>query len=133
MGGFCIMPVVPFNKRMWSISYNFLMAGSACLMFTVLRALEISAARTGQRAQPLLPSTQGEPQETQVSSGAVCHVAHVIGILLTPFRWLGTNALLFFVLSDSGGILTNLVSSVYFERPENNLVTWFQGDVLMGW
>merc|ERR1712060_51908 len=108
---------------MWSISYNFLMVGSASLMLTVLRALEISAACTGQHPQPLLPSAQRDPQEPQTSRGAASRVAHAIVMLLTPFRWLGTNALLFFVLSDSGGVLTKLVSSVYFKRPENNLVT----------
>lgn len=123
---FCIMPFVPFNKRMWSISYNLLMLGSACLLLVMLRALEILAAR------PRQARVFRRDLSVQFSQ-SVSKAAYIVEVLMSPFRWLGTNALLFFVFADSGGVLEHIVTKFYNQHPENNLVTWVQGTMLMDW
>jgi predicted acyltransferase len=120
---FALVAAIPFNKRMWSVSYNFLMSGSACLFLTSLRALELVAVGSPSSAQ-VQPHSSGDLAKT---------AAGIFGTILTPFRWLGTNALLFFVFSSSGGVLELLVSSVYVKHPGNNFISWFQGTVLIEW
>lgn len=61
-------------------------------------------------------------------------------LLLKPFMYLGTNAMLFFVFSDSGQTACRIVSAVTWdkdyvpaEQSQKNLVYFFKKTVLMDW
>lgn len=143
---------VPFNKRMWSLSYNLLMVGTASLMlgflYLVFDRLGSSGAglffqaRQGDadlQDRPLLLPGGGATAETRRGAGsrvagAVLNVSSSsLAVLLRPFQWLGANAILYFMLSDSGGILELLVKSLTVGSKENNLATFFKGTILMDW
>jgi len=139
--GLALWPLVPVNKRMWSISYNFVTTGSAALLLTALRAFELLSAGSATVAPSaasrglLVAHNAEQPSPAQVAQDRAVsrRVANLAVKALEPMRMLGTNALLFFVLSDSGGITTLLVDSVYWKKPENNVVAWFMNTVLFGW
>merc|ERR1712232_983134 len=99
---------VPFNKRMWSLSYNFLTVGCACICLILLRSLEILAL-------PRLQQIASAQPERRAAIDITHSLARVVKIVLTPFRWLGTNAMLFFVFSDSGNVL-NLLLDQFITR-----------------
>lgn len=52
----------------------------------------------------------------------------MIKLSLAPLQWMGSNAILFYVFSDSGGVLTWLVTILSWGRPhgKKNLVYFFQ-------
>jgi len=112
--GFILTAWVPFNKRLWSPSYSLFMAGNATLCYASLFWL--------------VDATQSQP---------IClrSVSAWLRTLFIPLQWLGANCILFFVFSDCSGVLSFLLSSINWGHPytENNIVAWFQNDVLMRW
>ena len=94
---------IPFNKKLWTPSYNFFTAGVCCLILVLC---------------------------TRISKTT----------FMTPFTWLGANGLLFFILSDCGGVVPALMGSIWAGEPTNNMVTnskvvctWIcQGDKAVG-
>lgn len=105
---------VPLNKRLWSPSYSLLNCGIATLTYACL-----FGAIDG-----------GIPSGTQVA-----RLRNWGKVVLSPLQWLGTNCILFFVLSDCCGVLDWLLRSLTWGVPyaEKNLVYWFQSIFLMKW
>lgn len=105
---------VPLNKRLWSPSYNLLNCGVATLTYACL-----FGAIDG-----------GTPSGTRIA-----RLREWGKIVLAPLQWLGTNCILFFVLSDCCGVLDWLLRSLTWGKPygEKNPVYWFQSIFLMKW
>eukprot|EP00452_MALV-II_sp_L67-6_P000240 gene240-113_t len=206
-GLFCAFSLgVPFNKRMWSLSYSLCMSAlccfilvASCLFHELSRVLGAAGrpsvtagdARLAARAsaaanapgnapanapanasaseaaasagvQPLLDGpAAAQRQELDVeASGASQGLDSALdsgasspdtagplrgsapalllrafdAAILYPFMYLGTNAMLFFVLSDSGGVGCDIVASFTVTAQPgvpNNVVWWWKQTVLM--
>ncbi|CAE7196395.1 HGSNAT [Symbiodinium sp. CCMP2456] len=102
---------LPFNKRLWSPSYSFFTSGTAILMYALLYfACDVLAQRPtfwGRAALRFAP-------------------------LYAPFRWLGSNCILFFVLSDCCGVFSWFLQFIAWGHPagEHNVVHWFRKQLL---
>jgi len=105
---------VPLNKHLWSPSYSLLNCGIATLTYACLFGAIDGGTSSG----------------TQVA-----RLRNWGKIVLAPLQWLGTNCILFFVLSDCCGILDWLLRSLTWGMPyaEKNPVYWFQSIFLMKW
>lgn len=105
---------IPFNKRQWSPTYNFFMCGLATLTYAAL-VTTCDCADSLPRA--FLP------------------ISKVSNLVLTPFKWLGANCILFFVLSDCSGVLEGILSLIYIDHDSSprDVVSWFKGTVLLKW
>lgn len=102
---------LPFNKRLWSPSYSFFTSGTAILMYALLYfACDVLAQR---------PSFWGR-------------AALRFAPLYAPFRWLGSNCILFFVLSDCCGVFSWFLQFIAWGHPagEHNVVHWFRKQLL---
>lgn len=107
---------VPFNKRLWSPSYNIFMCGSATLVYAALFAA-CDATGSSRDARPWIQRT-----------------TRCFRTCLAPLQWFGENCILFYLLSDCGGGLNFLVRTVSWGgSPKSNLITWFQDTVIMTW
>ncbi|CAK9042647.1 unnamed protein product, partial [Durusdinium trenchii] len=97
---------IPFNKRLWSPSYNLCTAGTGIFLYAALFFL-----------------CDREP------SSPLWRKMTIIGTTaLKPFQWLGANCILFFVLSECCGVLSWALQSVRGE--EQNIVRWFRDHFL---
>lgn len=96
LGFRCGWSEIPFNKALWSLSYNLLTSGTCIWVLTGLDALKITC------------------------------------VYKNPLAHLGMNAILFFVLSDCGGLLNVFLQSVWVSRDGRRvtLTSWFRDDVL---
>ena len=99
---------IPYNKRMWSLSYGFAMAGFAgFFLCAVYLWHDVWLPRTTARAFRWADL-----------------------LTLMPFMYLGTNATLFFVFSDAGGMTCKILNSVYFgggdRRAQHTLIYWYK-------
>mmetsp|Transcript_100360 Transcript_100360/g.199106 ORF Transcript_100360/g.199106 Transcript_100360/m.199106 type:complete len:497 (+) Transcript_100360:85-1575(+) len=105
---------VPLNKRLWSPSYSLLNCGIATLTYACLFGFIDGGTPSGTRAARLRDWGK---------------------VVLAPLQWLGTNCILFFVLSDCCGVLDWLLRSLTWGVPygEKNLMYWFQSIFLMKW
>lgn len=112
---------VPFNKRLWSPSYNFLMCGAATWLYAAFFAVCDAAAAAAARGD-----AQSARAPVAARWGQAC---------CAPLIWLGTNAILFFCLSNSCSVLKWLLQSVSWGAPraDNNLPAWFEKTVLWSW
>lgn len=104
-----------FNKNLWSPSYNIFMVGAATAVYALFYVLCDAVTETA-------------PPAMQTAS-YVCKTA------LAPLQWLGANCILFFVMSDCGGVLTWLVQIPSWGQPhsQNNLVYFWNETVLGSW
>jgi len=109
---------VPFNKRLWSPSYNLLMCGAATWLYAAFFVV-CDAAASGV--------ARGETQRAWTQAASRCGQ-----IVCAPLIWLGTNAILFYCLSNSCGVLKWLLQSVSWASPhaQNNLPAWFEQQLL---
>jgi len=102
---------LPFNKRLWSLSYSLFTSGTAILMHALLYfACDVLAHR---------PTLWGR-------------AALRFAWLYAPFRWLGSNCILFFVLSDCCGLFSWFLQFIAWGNPagEHNVVYWFRKQLL---
>jgi len=115
--GSVLSTAVPLNKRLWSPSYNLLTSGACAAMYALL-FLACDAA-------PLLHSASHRWLLTSRWCRAV----------LAPLQWLGTNSILFFVMSDCSGLLSWLLRMIAWGSPhsKNNIVYFFEYTVLYKW
>lgn len=93
--GLAILPVVPSNKQLWTPSY--------CLL---------NAAMCGGAL-------------VLVYLGCDVLKWKVATRLLTPFQWMGMNALLVFVMAASD-VFETLLDALYVGTPGHNLTHWLQ-------
>lgn len=105
--------VVPFSKRLWSPSYNFFMCGTGTLLYATL--FVICDAHALHQASP----------------GWLQKLFKGTSTMLQPFRWLGSNAILFFVMSPSD-VLQNILQTVTWKHADRseNIVHWFTNTIL---
>lgn len=109
---------IPHNKRMWSLTYGTVMASYATLL--LLAIFWFHDVFLGQRLNS---------SDTSVFA---CTLRLCDKILLKPLMFLGTNAFLFFVFSDSGGTTCLMVSSVVANRKLNHsLMYFYKKDILL--
>merc|ERR1712176_287643 len=89
---------VPFNKRLWSPSYNLFMCGFGTLAYAALYIL--------------------------CDAGIAPTVGRISRACLAPLQWLGSNCILFFIFSDSCGVLSWIIKILTWGTPhiESNLV-----------
>lgn len=115
IAGIALNVAVPFNKRLWSPSYNLFMCGAATIIYAGLYMLCDAAASDGPDAAKA--------------------VSRIGRILLAPLQWLGSNCILFFVLSDCCGILDWVLRALTWGQPHttHNLVYFFDHTVLGEW
>lgn len=104
-----------FNKRLWSPSYNLFMVGVATVVYALFYVLCDAVTETA-------------PPPMQMAS-RVCKT------VLAPLQWLGANCILFFVMSDCGGVLSWLVQIMSWGHPhsQNNLLYFWNDTVLGSW
>jgi predicted acyltransferase len=89
---------IPFNKALWTLSYNLVTSGTCIGVLTGIDELKIRSVDKN------------------------------------PLAHLGMNAILFFVLSDCGGLLNVFLQSVWVSRDGRKvtLTSWFRDDFLSG-
>lgn len=89
---------MPFNKALWTLSYNLFTSGTCIGVLTGIDELKIRSVDKN------------------------------------PLAHLGMNAILFFVLSDCGGLLNVFLQSVWVSRDGRKvtLTSWFRDDFLSG-
>ena len=97
IGGILIACGIPLNTDLYSTSFLFISTAAACI------GLCICSAAVDDFGPP---SSIRSPDDTLV--------------LLRPFRWLGLNSILIYMLSCSG-ITESVLSIVYWDDPENNI------------
>ena len=87
---------IPFNKSLWTLSYNLATVGAVLVGFAACDSLQISSIDTN------------------------------------PLGHLGTNAILFYLLSDCCGAGSVMVSSIWVTRDNSrvSLITWFKDSIL---
>ena len=101
---------IPFNKRLWSPSYSLVTTGTGICMYAALFFL----------------------CDWEAVSPCAERILRVGSTALKPFQWLGSNCILFFVLSECCGVLSWCLQTVRWGKPGNsqNIVGWFHDHFL---
>lgn len=109
--GLSVTAWIAFNKRLWSPSYSLFTTGTGILMYALLFFL-CDAKRSAASI-----------------SGKLGRFATNV---LKPFQWLGSNCILFFVLSECCGVLSWFLQTVTWDSKgsKENLVSWFHDKFL---
>eukprot|EP00037_Helgoeca_nana_P015524 m.145079 g.145079 ORF g.145079 m.145079 type:complete len:557 (-) comp23055_c0_seq6:54-1724(-) len=101
----------PASKQLWSPAYMLIMAGANGIILSLFYALLDFTAW-----QPAWMRRKWKPSDRSALAVGPTD-------MLRPFVWVGMNTIFIYLFSPSGDLWERLQGNIYWDTPDNNLVT----------